>query len=152
MRQGVKTTLIAVGAGIVGIIIGSASAGSDTGTTAASSSTPATTVTKTVEAAAAPAATSTVTLPAKTVTVKAAPPKPKHAFDDGDWTVGEDFPAGTYRVTANIEGDCYWEITKSGSNGQNIIANDIPAGGRPKVSLKSGEDFSTEGCGTWAKQ
>jgi len=84
-------------------------------------------------------------------TVRVVPP-PVHV-SDGVYTVGVDIPAGTYRVTAVLGADafCYWEITKTGSNGQSIVANDIPSGGRPSVTLKQGEDFNTDGCGTWAR-
>ena len=79
-----------------------------------------------------------------------APPAPVH-IDDGTWTVGTDMPAGSYRTTANVGADCYWAILKSGSNGADIIANDIPGGGRPTVTLKAGQDFQSRDCGTWAK-
>jgi hypothetical protein len=64
--------------------------------------------------------------------------------------VGQDFPAGTYRTTAVAGSDCYWEITKSGSNGSDIVDNHI-GGGHLTVALKVGQDFDTEGCGTWSK-
>lgn len=78
-------------------------------------------------------------------------PKPKPTIDEGVWTVGLDVPAGTYRVTAPVDDDCYWAITKSGSNGEDIIANDIVSGGRPTVTLKKGQDFESARCGTWEK-
>lgn len=86
-----------------------------------------------------------------------APPKPapaaKPTIEDGIWTVGEDIPAGTYKVTAKVNGmDCYWSITKSGTNGSDIIDNALPTGGLPKVTLKKGQDFETNRCGTWKKQ
>lgn len=72
-------------------------------------------------------------------------------IDDGTWVVGEDVPAGTYKVNVPVEQGCYWSITKSGSNGGTIIQNDLPVGGRPKVTIKKGQDFSTQRCGTWTK-
>ena len=48
--------------------------------------------------------------------------------------------------------DCYWSITRTGSNGDNIIANDIVAGGLPQVTLSRGQDFTTQGCGTWGRK
>lgn len=113
-----------------------------------------------------PAAPAAATHPATTVTVsataaapstapattKASPAAPKAVtVDDGVWTVGVDIPVGRYRTTANVSDGCYWAITKSGTNGETIIANDLPSGGRPSVTLKAGQDFDTERCGTWAK-
>jgi hypothetical protein len=69
---------------------------------------------------------------------------------DGIWTVGVDIPAGRYRVTANVSSDCYWAIYKTGDN-SDIIDNDLPGGGRPQVTLKVGQDFKTQDCGTWQK-
>jgi hypothetical protein len=107
------------------------------------------------EAVLAPVET-TVT-PSAVATPSASPtasPKPKvPIIEDGVWTVGTDIPAGKYRVTANLGADdtCYWAITKTGSNGSDIIANDLPQGGRPQVTLKKGQDFATERCGIWSK-
>ncbi|WP_199562113.1 hypothetical protein, partial [Micromonospora deserti] len=79
------------------------------------------------------------------------PPPPPPTIEEGTWTVGLDVPPGTYRVTAPVTDDCYWAITKSGTNGENVIANDIPGGGRPTVVLKKGQDFESSGCGTWQR-
>lgn len=101
--------------------------------------------------AAAPTAT-TKAAPAKPVKTTPAKPRPV-TVDDGTWTVGEDIPAGTYKVNQRIESGemCYWAITKTGSNGGDIIANDLPSGGRPSVVLKRGQTFETDRCGTWTK-
>lgn len=77
----------------------------------------------------------------------AAPAAPQIA--DGTWTVGEDFPAGTYKTVGASE-TCYWSITKSGTNGEDIINNHL-GGGNLRVTLKSGQDFETKRCGTWQK-
>jgi hypothetical protein len=77
------------------------------------------------------------------------PPPPSPTIQDGTWTVGTDFPAGTYRTTG-AGSDCYWAITKSGTNGADIINNHI-GGGNLTVTLKSGQDFETDRCGTWTK-
>lgn len=78
-------------------------------------------------------------------------PKPKPTIEQGIWTVGVDIPPGTYRVTAPVEEGCYWAITKSGTNGDDIIANDLVSGGRPTVTVRKGQDFETNDCGTWEK-
>jgi len=82
---------------------------------------------------------------------KPSPTKPAvPAIDDGTWTVGVDFPAGIYSTTGTAGSDCYWEISKSGSNGADIIDNHL-GGGHLRVTLKAGQDFDTERCGTWTK-
>jgi len=71
---------------------------------------------------------------------------------EGMWVVGRDIEAGTYRTAAAVGSDCYWGIYRSGSNGDDIIANDIPGGGFPTVTLSGGQDFKTARCGSWVKQ
>lgn len=74
------------------------------------------------------------------------------SIDDGVWTVGVDMPAGRYRTTAAVSSRCYWQISKTGGDGvSDIISNDLPGGGRPQVTLKVGQDFKTDNCGTWHK-
>ena len=65
---------------------------------------------------------------------------------------GVDIAPGTYRSTADVGSRCYWAILASGTNGDDIIANDIPGGGRPTVTLAEGQDFETKRCGTWEPQ
>lgn len=142
-----------LGAGLVGLFVGigvGGANGSQGSGDASAAGTPTVTVSAQSTVTAGPTPTATVT---KTATVTAAPPKPKAAISDGVWVVGEDIAAGKYKVIDAIEGEgCYWSITKSGTNGDTIIANDLPSGGRPVVTLKKGQDFNTEGCGDWAKQ
>lgn len=77
---------------------------------------------------------------------------PAPTIEDGTWTVGVDFPAGRYRVTQNVGGSCYWAIFRTGGDSVgDIIANDLPGGGRPSVTLKKGQDFKSSRCGTWRK-
>jgi hypothetical protein len=85
--------------------------------------------------------------PATSATKTKAPPV---TIEDGTWTVGVDVPPGTYRPKAAAGEDCYWAILKSGTNGDDIISNNV-GGGRPTVTLKKGQDFETARCGTWAK-
>ena len=98
--------------------------------------------------------TTTVTIPAEQTTTQPpsppAPPAPtKPTIGEGTWTVGMDMPAGTYR-TVGADSDCYWAITKSGSNADDIISNHI-GGGNLTVNLKAGQDFESYRCGTWQK-
>jgi hypothetical protein len=71
---------------------------------------------------------------------------------EGIWTVGVDIEPGTYRTSEPVGSDCYWSITRSGTNGDDIIQNDIPGGGIPTVTLKEGQDFTNRRCGTFVKQ
>lgn len=88
------------------------------------------------------------TTPAAVTAAPATPAVP--SITDGTWTVGEDIPAGTYKVTG-AGSTCYWKIAKSGTNGSDIIDNHI-GGGNLRVVLKAGQDFETARCGTWVKQ
>jgi pyruvate/2-oxoglutarate dehydrogenase complex dihydrolipoamide acyltransferase (E2) component len=75
-----------------------------------------------------------------------------NSIGEGTWTVGSNVAPGSYRTSAAVSGQCYWEITKSGTNGDVIIQNDIVSGGFPTVRLSVGQDFKNEGCGTFVKQ
>ncbi|WP_051479128.1 hypothetical protein [Arthrobacter sp. H5] len=78
--------------------------------------------------------------------------KAANTISDGTWTVGTDIEPGTYRSAADVGSSCYWGIYESGTNGSNIIENDIPGGGRPTVTLSAGQDFNSTRCGDWEKQ
>ena len=72
-----------------------------------------------------------------------------NSIAEGVWLVGEDIKAGRYRTTETVDsGSCYWKIHK----GSNIIDNDIVTGGRPTVTLRDGQEFTTRDCGTWVKR
>jgi len=75
-----------------------------------------------------------------------------NSIGEGTWTVGSDVAAGTYRTAAAVTGDCYWSITRSGTNGSDIVENDLPTGGFPTVVLRAGQDFTNHGCGTFVKK
>ncbi len=78
--------------------------------------------------------------------------KAANTVSDGTWTVGSDIEPGTYKAVAAVGSTCYWGIYRSGSNGGDIIENDIPGGGRPVVTLSPGQDFNSTRCGKWEKQ
>src|SRR4051812_20542337 len=75
-----------------------------------------------------------------------------NSVSEGTWTVGVDIAPGTYRTSQPVGSDCYWSITRSGTNGSDIIENDIPGGGIPTVTLREGQDFTNRRCGTFVKQ
>jgi hypothetical protein len=76
----------------------------------------------------------------------------QNTITEGVWVVGTDVQPGHYRTTAAVSGGCYWMITKSGTNGSDIIQNGLPTGGYPTVTLSAGQDFTTQDCGSWVKQ
>lgn len=78
--------------------------------------------------------------------------KAANTVGDGTWTVGSDIEPGTYRAVEAVGSSCYWGIYRSGSNGGDIIENDIPGGGRPVVALSAGQDFNSTRCGKWERQ
>lgn len=95
----------------------------------------------------------------KTVTAKPKPPKkteapgPGASFSgDGEYLVGEDITAGTYK-TAGADGSfgCYWERAKdaSGEFGSIIANNNLEGPGR--VTLNKGEYFKTNRCAEWKR-
>ncbi|MBB5790741.1 hypothetical protein [Jiangella mangrovi] len=69
---------------------------------------------------------------------------------DGVWTVGVDIAPGTYRAT-DVSDSCYWAILRTGTNGDDIVSNDLPSGGNPQVTVEEGHDFETVRCGEWVK-
>jgi hypothetical protein len=74
------------------------------------------------------------------------------SIGQGTWTVGRDIEPGTYRTMQAVTGDCYWGIYTSGTNGDDIIENDIVTGGFPTVTLSVGQDFENNRCGTFVRQ
>lgn len=75
-----------------------------------------------------------------------------NTITEGIWTVGKDVVPGTYRTAKALTSSCYWSITRTGSNGGDIIENDGPKGGFPMVVLSEGQTFENDGCGDWKKQ
>lgn len=133
---------------LTGIGIGAASAAGDaatapsvSGSASSRSSEPGPTTTVTQEVAG----------PVTTETVTAKPAGPENVIEEGQWEVGVDIKAGTYKLIEPVTGDCYWKISPTGKP-DDIVNNDIVTGGRPTVILKKGQDFTNEGCGTWGKR
>jgi hypothetical protein len=84
-------------------------------------------------------------------TTKATAPKPNPpTITNGTWTVGVDIPAGSYRAT-DAGTECFWEIRKSGTtDAEGIVENQLGVGPWT-ATLSAGQDFETDGCGTWTK-
>jgi len=75
---------------------------------------------------------------------------PKSSFGNGKFTVGRQIQSGIYRATS-VGARCYWEISTTGSNGNDIIANGNTAGGILTLNLSSGQDIENRGCGNFAR-
>lgn len=75
----------------------------------------------------------------------------KTSFGNGNFTVGKQIQAGIYR-SSNIvsSGDCYWSITTTGSNGNDIIANNNSPGGLITLNLSAGQDIKNS-CGKFSR-
>lgn len=121
---------------------------------------PTVTITQTVKPSSAPAS------PTSSRTATTAPPKSDEPDPETEQVksvpeilgtdlvlVGEDVPAGTYRVVERVTADpwCYW-AKYSDSEGSDIISNDIVKAGRPQVTLKKGQWFKSAGCPIWRKR
>ncbi|MET7904791.1 hypothetical protein ABZS86_26355 [Streptomyces sp. NPDC005355] len=155
---------------LVALIFGAAigGGGESGGTAGSSGAAPAATVTKAAAGAPKPAVTVTETVKA-TVTAKPKPAKPKPAkpkpakksgppssfSGEGQYLVGEDIQAGTYRTTGadkdSVIPNCYWARLKNASGEFDaIIANDNIQG-QGRVTVNKGEYFKTSGCQDWQK-
>lgn len=66
------------------------------------------------------------------------------------YTVGTSMQAGTYQASSTST-RCYWSITRSGTNYDDIVNNDLGATGVLSVSVAGGQDFQSHDCGDWAK-
>ncbi|MFD3609783.1 hypothetical protein ACFWXA_17220 [Streptomyces atroolivaceus] len=111
------------------------------------------TVTKEVEV---PGPKVTVT---KTATVTAPPPKPPKpkgppttVEGDGEYLVGEDMKAGTYK-TAGPDGGfgCYWERASDASGEFDAIIANGNLDGSGRVTVNKGEVFKSTRCQEWKR-
>ncbi|MFD5041936.1 hypothetical protein ACFWNI_33340 [Streptomyces sp. NPDC058377] len=114
---------------------------------------PKVTVTKEVEV---PGPKFTVT---KTATVTAPPPKPPKlkgppttVEGDGEYLVGEDMKAGTYK-TAGPDGGfgCYWERASDTSGEFDAIIANGNLDGSGRVTVNKGEVFKSTRCQEWKR-
>ncbi|WP_406499200.1 hypothetical protein OG936_31045 [Streptomyces sp. NBC_00846] len=143
--------------GLVALLIGtgigsSGEADADAKASGSAKPGPTVTVTETAKARPAPTVTKTVTAKPK-APKKTAPAGPATSFNgDGEYLVGEDIAAGTYRTTGpDSSFGCYWERAKdaSGEFGSIIANNNLNGPGR--VTLNKGEYFKTNRCAEWKR-
>ncbi|MET9775955.1 hypothetical protein ABZ023_17175 [Streptomyces sp. NPDC006367] len=158
-RTWLKYGVVALVSLLLGVGIGSSGDTSgDAEETADAKAAPRPTVTVTetapaAEAEPAPTVTETVTETVTAQPEKTEEPGPATSFSgDGEYLVGEDIKAGTYK-TAGPEGEfgCYWERAKdaSGEFGSIIANNNLEGTGR--VTLNKGEYFKTNRCQEWKR-
>jgi hypothetical protein len=123
--------------GIVGGIVGGS--GDGTATTAEPNAT--VTVTETADDESASKAPS----PKKTTE-----PEPKSTISNGVHEVGVDVKAGQYKTNVPEGALCYWE-RRIGDAISDSTSRYKEGPARQSVTLKKGETFETEDCGTWKR-
>lgn len=113
---------------------------------------PAPATTEPPETTAPPETAAAAPRPATTKPKPSREPGPPTSFDgDGEYLVGEDIAAGTYKTAGPADFGCYWERDKDSSGEfESIIANDN-LNGSGRVTVRKGEIFKTQGCQTWKK-
>lgn len=74
---------------------------------------------------------------------------------DRSWKVGKDVAPGRYQLTVARDGTtlCYYSVMV----GESYVDYGLVDGsgsdhGRPTITLKRGQDFTTSDCGTWTKK
>ncbi|MGV9888161.1 hypothetical protein [Streptomyces sp. NPDC003395] len=82
--------------------------------------------------------------------------EPAKSFSgDGEYRVGVDIQAGTYRTDGPADStlpNCYWERDKDAKGEfSSIIANDNPSGSAVVAILPTDKLFKTHGCKEWVK-
>lgn len=95
--------------------------------------------------------TTTPTTPTSKAAPSGGPASSTATIGDGTWLVGEDMAAGQWKTSGQVEAGCYWQISKAGTNGNDIIANDNVSGGVARVTVKKGQEFKSDGCGDWIR-
>jgi hypothetical protein len=133
---------------LIGVGIGSSGKGETQGIAAA----PQPTVTVTEEAEPAPTVTETVTTKAEPAQVTEQTGPATTIPGDGQYLVGEDIKAGTYKTAGPADGEsCYWARLKNASGEFTaIIANDNIRG-LARVTVQKGEYFETSRCQSWKR-
>jgi hypothetical protein len=127
--------------GIVGGVVG----GSGNGTATTAEPNPTVTVSQTVTETAEAKPASKAPSPKKTTE-----PEPKSTISDGVHEVGVDVKAGQYEINVPEGALCYWE-RRIGDAISDSTSRYKEGPARLSVTLKKGEVFETEDCGTWTR-
>lgn len=141
---------------LVALVVGTGIGGGDSGSTGGSAA-PAPTVTVT-ETAAPGGGKPKPAAPEKDT----AAPKPDRKSGpattvegDGQYLVGEDMQAGTYKTAGPAENgfieNCYWARLKDASGEFGAIIANENLQGQGRVTVNKGEYFQTKGCQKWTK-
>lgn len=73
---------------------------------------------------------------------------------DGEWLIGEDYPAGTYRTPGPVaDRMCYWQVTTTPAaqpGDPGFLKNDAPPG-PARIVLSKGQYFTTKFCRPWVE-
>jgi hypothetical protein len=96
----------------------------------------------------APSATSSSPTAAPTTT-SAKPTKttpPPVIISAGTYTVGEDMPAGRYKVVERAGEFCYWSISRNGELQDNHYGP-----GFPSFTVRNGDEVEVDGCPDYRK-
>ncbi|MFI5569052.1 hypothetical protein ACIA6T_17225 [Streptomyces sp. NPDC051740] len=120
---------------------------------------PAVTVTETAAAPAEAGEPEPAVTVTEEVTVTPKPAKKPGAATtvegDGQYLVGEDMQAGTYKTAGPDKGgvieNCYWARTKNASGEFDAIIANANLQGQGRVTVNKGEYFETNGCQEWTK-
>lgn len=76
----------------------------------------------------------------------------------GEWLVGKEIPAGTYRTAGADDNGvvlyCYWTIRQSDDSAAHYLdSGAVDSKSEPgRVTVKKGNVFKTSGCKAWVKQ
>lgn len=74
----------------------------------------------------------------------------EHPVSDGNYLVGSDLAAGTYRTTGTEWDGCYWaRVQGDGAIIENGFVTFAPDG--ITVTVHDGEGFQSQGCASWKK-
>ncbi|HEX5566740.1 MAG TPA: hypothetical protein VFY14_07410 [Streptomyces sp.] len=140
---------------MVGTGIGSSEDSGGTDSSAAPA--PAVTVTKTAAPGGGkPEPTATVTEKVTVTPKPAKKPGPATTVEgEGQYLVGEDMQAGTYKTVGPAKGgfieNCYWARTKDASGEFGAIIANENLQGQGRVTVNKGEYFESKGCQEWTK-
>ena len=109
---------------------------------------------------AVPEATATVTETKTLPAAESSEPKPKKqdqpkvaadTINDGTHNVGVDVKAGKYKTSVPEGEFCYWERSRGEDDISDSTTSYKEGPARLSVTLKKGESFETEDCGTWKR-
>jgi hypothetical protein len=141
-RPGWKTPVIVIACLLIGFLVG----------TAAHPSAKPAPSSGTAQTGATPAADPPAPTPVQAAAAPPAPAGPATSVDDGVYEVGAEMAAGKYRSpSSDDEKLCLWERLKENDGSLGDIAQQEVGAGNYTATLKAGEYFKTQGCGTWTK-